>query len=73
MSPINYKNSGIIQKLRKSNGGSVAKEVTGQPELLSNGFERLLKSSICYGHLHKHGDFPNVKEIKTHNISSLLL
>lgn len=41
-------------------------------QLLSNGLERLLKCSICFGYLHKKNRFPTLKEIKTHNISLLL-
>jgi len=41
-------------------------------QLLANGFERLLKSSICYGFLHKKNCFPTAGEIKTHDISKLL-
>lgn len=41
-------------------------------QLLANGIERLLKSSICYGFLHIKKRFPKVVEIKTHDISNLL-
>jgi hypothetical protein len=43
-------------------------------QLFANGFERILKVSLCYGHLHKHGSFPTLKEVKAygHGIDSLL-
>ena len=43
-------------------------------QLFANGFERLLKVSLCYGHLHKHGSFPTLKEVKEygHGIDTLL-
>ncbi|MCK5682782.1 hypothetical protein KAJ27_01615 [bacterium] len=41
-------------------------------QLLSNGFERLLKCSLCYGHLHKSDKFPSLRNIRTHSIFKLL-
>lgn len=40
-------------------------------QLLSSGFERLMKCIICLGHLEKNGSFPNQTEIKTHGLIAL--
>lgn len=36
--------------------------------LLSSGFERLMKCMICFRHYKENNVFPNIKEIKTHNL-----
>ncbi len=40
--------------------------------LLANGFERLLKTIICYKYYNKHGTFPQISKIRGHNIQLLL-
>ena len=40
--------------------------------LLSNGFERLLKTIVCFKHREDHGSFPSIDDIKTHNVLELI-
>ncbi len=40
--------------------------------LLANGFERLLKTIICFRHREDHGSFPTIYDIKTHNVLDLV-
>ncbi len=40
--------------------------------LLANGFERLLKTIVCYKDYNQHGAFPRISEIKGHNIQPFL-
>lgn len=41
-------------------------------QLLSSGFERLMKCIICLDSLEKNGRFPNQKKLKTHDLLDLM-
>lgn len=41
-------------------------------QLLSQGFERLMKCYICLGYYEKHKTFPSSNDIKTHDLTKLL-
>jgi hypothetical protein len=40
--------------------------------LFANGFERLLKTIVCFKHHEDHGVFPPIETIKTHNVLNLV-
>jgi hypothetical protein len=41
-------------------------------QLLSSGFERLMKCVICLNSMEKNGKFPNQKKLKTHDLLDLM-